>query len=65
MLAALAGGNPSTRLQAALAIGTHPDPGLVDVLIARSAIEPDFFVRDMLTWALTRLPSADGKPLLP
>ncbi|MET7970110.1 HEAT repeat domain-containing protein [Micromonospora sp. NPDC005305] len=53
---ALAAGNSSTRLKAALAIGTHPEPGLVDALVARCAIEPDFFVRDMLTWALTRLP---------
>ncbi|WP_238015835.1 HEAT repeat domain-containing protein [Dactylosporangium sp. AC04546] len=53
---ALAAGSSSARLQAALAIGTHPEPGFVDVLVARCAIEPDFFVRDMLTWALTRLP---------
>lgn len=55
LLDALATGSSSTRLKAALAIGTRPDPGLVDVLVARCAIEPDFFVRDMLTWALTRL----------
>ncbi|WP_432989127.1 HEAT repeat domain-containing protein [Dactylosporangium sp. CA-233914] len=53
---ALAAGNSSVRLKAALAIGTHPEPGFVDVLVARCGIEPDFFVRDMLTWALTRLP---------
>jgi HEAT repeat protein len=56
LLDALAAGSSSTRLKAALAIGTHPDPGFVDALVARCAIEPDFFVRDMLTWALTRLP---------
>jgi HEAT repeat protein len=61
---ALAAGTSSTRLHAALAIGTHPDPGLVDVLVARCAIEPDFFVRDMLTWALTRLPSEITVPKL-
>lgn len=44
------------RLQAALAAGTHPAPELVDALVQRCAVEPDFFVRDMLTWALTRLP---------
>src|SRR5690606_20268698 len=27
---------------------------LVDVLMERCGVEPDFFVRDMLTWALTR-----------
>ncbi|MFI9507044.1 HEAT repeat domain-containing protein [Nocardia sp. NPDC052566] len=64
VLGALAAGDASTRLKAALAIGTHPDPGFVDVLIARCAIEPDFFVRDMLTWALTRLPSRITVPKL-
>ncbi|MVA76014.1 HEAT repeat domain-containing protein [Auraticoccus sp. F435] len=44
----------SARLQAALLAGTHPSPGQVEVLVARCAVEPDFFVRDMLTWALTR-----------
>jgi HEAT repeat protein len=46
----------ATRLKAAMAAGTSPDPGLVDALVERCAVEPDFFVRDMLTWALTRLP---------
>ncbi|MEU7202976.1 HEAT repeat domain-containing protein [Streptomyces sp. NPDC045470] len=46
----------SVRLRAALAVGTAPDPCFVDKLIERCAIEPEFFVRDMLTWALTRHP---------
>ncbi|HEY1094583.1 MAG TPA: HEAT repeat domain-containing protein [Glycomyces sp.] len=57
LTAALAAGAPSTRLKAALAIGTDPDPALLDALLARCAVEPDFYVRDMLTWALTRLPA--------
>ncbi len=57
LIAALATGDESTRLKAALAIGSDPEPGLVDILVARCAIEPDFYVRDMLTWSLTRLPS--------
>ncbi|WP_248962003.1 HEAT repeat domain-containing protein [Sphaerisporangium perillae] len=44
----------SVRLQAALTLGTTPDPRFIDKLIERCAIEPDFYVRDMLTWALTR-----------
>ncbi|GAA0716392.1 HEAT repeat domain-containing protein [Dactylosporangium roseum] len=64
LLEALSGENSSTRLQAALAIGTHPEPGSVDVLVARCAIEPNFFVRDMLTWALTRLPPEITVPKL-
>ncbi|MFD4252069.1 HEAT repeat domain-containing protein [Amycolatopsis thermoflava] len=64
LLGALNAGNPSTRLKAALAAGTHPDPGLLGELVARSAVEPDFFVRDMLTWALTRLPAEITVPRL-
>ncbi|MER7006555.1 HEAT repeat domain-containing protein [Dactylosporangium sp. NPDC000555] len=44
----------SVRLRAALAVGTTPDPGFVDKLIERCAIEPEFSVREALTWALTR-----------
>lgn len=46
----------SVRLRAALAVGTTPDPRFVGKLVERCAIEPEFFVRDMLTWALTRHP---------
>lgn len=61
---ALAAGSSSVRLQAALAAGTRPDPGLVGLLVERCAVEPDFFVRDMLTWALTRHAAAATVPLL-
>ncbi|MET9654274.1 HEAT repeat domain-containing protein [Streptomyces sp. NPDC006460] len=44
----------SVRMQAALAIGTNPDPGSIGKLVERCAIEPDFSVRETLTWALTR-----------
>lgn len=47
-----------------MAAGTNPDPGLTAALLARCAIEPDFFVRDMLTWALTRLPAEITVPAL-
>ncbi|MFF4593398.1 HEAT repeat domain-containing protein [Amycolatopsis sp. NPDC001319] len=61
---ALGAGNSSTRLQAALAAGTDADSGLLEPLVARCAVEPDFFVRDMLTWALTRLPAELTVPRL-
>ncbi|PKV91223.1 HEAT repeat protein [Amycolatopsis echigonensis] len=65
LIEALGAGDSSTRLRAALTIGTHPDgPGLVEALVARCAIEPDFYVRDMLTWALTRFPAGDTVPRL-
>lgn len=54
----------SVRLRAALAVGTTPDPRFVDPLIERCAIEPEFFVRDMLTWALTRHPVSMTLPEL-
>ncbi|MCV2458652.1 HEAT repeat domain-containing protein [Streptomyces sp. ICN988] len=57
-------GHASVRLRAALAVGSAPDPGFVDKLVERSAIEPEFFVRDMLTWALTRHPVSMTLPLL-
>ncbi|MEO3786159.1 HEAT repeat domain-containing protein [Actinocorallia sp. B10E7] len=56
--------SPSTRLRAALAVGTSPDPRFVDKLIERCAIEPEFSVRDMLTWALTRHASSMTVPKL-
>ncbi|WP_372348272.1 HEAT repeat domain-containing protein [Streptomyces sp. KL116D] len=56
--------NPSVRLRAALAVGTDPDPGSVGRLVARCAVEPEFYVREMLTWALTRHEASMTVPLL-
>jgi HEAT repeat protein len=64
LIEALAAGDESTRLKAALTIGSSPEPSLVDTLIARCAVEPDFYVRDMLTWALTRFSSQITLPKL-
>ncbi len=61
---ALAAADPSVRLRAALSAGTRPDPRLTDTLVDRCAVEPDFFVRDMLTWALCRLPTEITVPRL-
>ncbi|MWA15274.1 HEAT repeat domain-containing protein [Streptomyces sp. BA2] len=63
-LQGLADGRPSVRLRAALAVGTAPDPRCVEALVERCAIEPEFFVRDMLTWALTRHPVSVTLPAL-
>ncbi|MGW1542008.1 HEAT repeat domain-containing protein [Streptomyces sp. NPDC002309] len=54
VLQGLASDDSSTRLRAALALGTGPDPAFVDRLVERCAVEPDFSVRETLTWALTR-----------
>ncbi|MFD9631796.1 HEAT repeat domain-containing protein [Streptomyces violascens] len=63
-LQGLEDGRSSVRLRAALALGTTPDPRFVDKLVERCAIEPEFLVRDMLTWALTRHPVAMTLPAL-
>jgi HEAT repeat protein len=52
---ALRATDSSVRLKAAMAAGSNPAPGLLETLVERCAVEPDFFVRDMLSWALTRL----------
>ncbi|WP_239514390.1 HEAT repeat domain-containing protein [Streptosporangium sp. 'caverna'] len=54
----------SVRLRAAMAVGTTPDPRFIGKLIERCAIEPEFYVRDMLTWALTRHPASMTVPAL-
>ena len=64
LIAALAAADESIRLKAALAAGSSPDPALLDVLVERCAVETDFYVRDMLTWALIRLPSTTSVPRL-
>ena len=51
---ALSAKDPSVRLQAAMAVGSAPDPGLLETLVERCAVEPDLFVRDTLSWALMR-----------
>ncbi|MFC9357927.1 HEAT repeat domain-containing protein [Rhodococcus sp. NPDC057014] len=61
---ALAATDASARLRAALAAGTHPDPRFADALVDRCAVEPDFYVLDMLTWALCRLPGEVTVPRL-
>lgn len=55
MVNALRAEDSSVRLQAALTAGSMADPALLEALVERCAVEPDFFVRDMLSWALTRL----------
>ncbi|WP_435973094.1 HEAT repeat domain-containing protein [Streptomyces sp. Qhu_M48] len=61
-LQGLADDRSSVRLRAALAVGSAPDPRFVDKLIERCAVEPDFSVRETLTWALTRHPAPETVP---
>lgn len=50
----LASSDQSVRLKAALSAGTFPDLKYIDLLVTQCAHEPDFFVRDTLSWALMR-----------
>jgi HEAT repeat protein len=44
----------SVRLKAALAAGTYPEAEYIEILVTQCSHEPDFFVRDTLSWALMR-----------
>ncbi len=52
--ALLASPDKSIRLKAALAAGTYPEAEFIPILVAQCRYEPDFFVRDTLSWALMR-----------
>jgi HEAT repeat protein len=56
--------DPSARLNAALRAGMRPSPEDVDVLVQQCRAEPDFQVREMLTWALIRQPAKTVVPTL-
>jgi len=51
---ALESTDQSVRLKAALMAGTYPTPDFIEILVLCCEKESDFFVRDMLTWALIR-----------
>ena len=53
---AFANADPSVRLDAALRAGMSPYLEQLDTLLNQCVVEPDFQVREMLTWALIRLP---------
>lgn len=56
--------DPSVRLNAVLSAGIRPSPDDLDTLVAQCATEPDFQVREMLTWALIRHPANRVVPRL-
>lgn len=57
LTASLSDPRPSARLRAVMEAGTTPDPTDLDVLVEQCAVEPDLQVREVLTWALVRLPA--------
>lgn len=52
LIRALTDPEDSVRLRAAMQAGRAPSPDFVEPLVERCGAEPDFYVRDMLTWAL-------------
>ena len=48
---------PTVRLRAVMAAGTSPSTDELDLLVEQCRVEPDLQVREMLTWALIRLPA--------
>ena len=55
-VAALESPQVEVRLRAAMALGTWPAEEHLDGIVRRCAVEPDPYVRETLSWALTRLP---------
>lgn len=64
LVMALESTSPSRRLQVAMAAGVSPQPGDAPVLIGRIGVDPDFQVREMLTWAVLSHPADVTVPLL-
>ncbi len=56
--------DPSIRLRTVMAMGSRPHPDWLELLMARCGIEPDFGVRDTLSWALLHLPKELTLPRL-
>ncbi|MFJ8232836.1 HEAT repeat domain-containing protein [Streptomyces sp. NPDC094448] len=64
VLQGLESDSSSVRLRVVMAVGTAADERFVTTLVERCAREPDFSVREALTWALTRYPAEVTVPLL-
>jgi HEAT repeat protein len=53
----------NTRANAAVELGKLGDASMADLLVDALAVEPDFFVREYLTWSIVRIADA-STPLL-
>lgn len=53
----LADPRATVRLRAVMAAGTRPSTDDLEVIVEQCATEPDLQVREMLSWALIRLPA--------
>ena len=57
-------GDRDVRASAALSLGKAADASALDALLRALAAEPDFFVREYLTWSLVRLGDPAVLPLI-
>lgn len=64
MFAQLTHPNRNIRSHAALALGKFGDESAVDALLEALYTEPDFFVREDITWALARMGDTAIEPLI-
>jgi len=64
LLALLHHPDKNQRIDAAMALGTQADLSALPALLERFAEEPDFFVRENLTWAVVRIGAVAVPPLL-
>jgi HEAT repeat protein len=63
LITALAAGDESVRLKAVLAIGSSPDPALLEALVERCAVEPDFYVPRLIVELSSGRPQARSQAL--
>jgi HEAT repeat protein len=54
----------NVRIEAALEIGKLADPAALPALLERLGAEPDFFVRENVTWAVVRMGDAAVLPVV-
>jgi HEAT repeat protein len=64
MHANLSDPDKNTRLRAVMALGQDADPSALPALLERLRLEPDFYVRDNLSWAIARCGAAAVEPLM-
>ena len=64
LIAELQHPDKNVRIESALAIGKLADPSALPALLERLGAEPDFFVRENVTWAVVRLGDVGVLPLI-
>lgn len=64
LLAQLSDPDKNARLRAVMALGQSGDPAALPVLLDRLRAEPDFFVRDNMSWAIASCGAVAVEPLI-